>query len=889
MAQINFPEALADGQIFEADTGVIYTYQGTPPNGYWSATFQADGIDVLDTRYVKLNDGGIQQTMIRAGLKINDNSTGDTIILNGNGSAEFVGSGSFNDGKCVVGVSDNTAINAYGAFYAYRDAGNKLAYSAGQALDGSAETLRILANGDITTEGSATFAGAVWAAGYTDNSTNSHAIGAVVTDQYTTGFTVASTKSALNGNIGFETTTSDGNVGCAIQLDGNATFAGTVTADSFVVTGGGGGDGNPGGTGDLHVTGDLQVDGSAVFAGGAASINSSGRLQITRTDAPVFIAIDGSNLLENTFRVDSTGYAYYNGDIKIGGKIATNIETNVENISLNADGSADFKGQVSIESVTSIPLALKRPADGSECFRIRKYNSNAAAISMNNNGSATFAGTVTTEGVFGGFISGQVPLPASDSNWSVFSGKNYAGNKTFFVKGDGSASFSGTGTFSVPGNSNGLVVKQAGVSAEYITLYAAAGGGGQVYIKDSVGNSKIQLLGNNGSAMFTGTVEGNNIQAAYYTAIPSIAANSPIDNSGWKNWQGKAYDGSTTSTINADGSAEFTSFIISEEYFWSKNSQNPDIDDNTTAGLYLYNFDSASSGTRSDAAVVISPTSTNNGNTLRLNYDGSAKFGAWQGLGDGAGVSINPLGIVEMNRYIGEYALKVYATGSTALKAGIKGDGSAEFAGDVIIGKPGGTTPYVRVANSTGTLISASPGGADDIGYGLYSFITGDYVIELKGNGSASFAGSVTAPNLQINGASSNIQGQNFETDLNKINSACLTLCNSAGYQYTALNILAAAANESVMHVKGDGTSFFKGNITAGNVTFNIEPDDDSNYVTTTDAEGNETRVYNGPTLDVKDRLTKVDAALQALKAAVTANSTLDELKAAIISALTDV
>ena len=28
--------------------------------------------------------------------------------------------------------------------------------------------------------------------------------------------------------------------------------------------------------------------------------------------------------------------------------------------------------------------------------------------------------------------------------------------------------------------------------------------------------------------MFAGTVEGNNIQAAYYTAIPSIAANSPM-------------------------------------------------------------------------------------------------------------------------------------------------------------------------------------------------------------------------------------------------------------------------------------------------------------------------------------------------------------------------
>ena len=33
---------------------------------------------------------------------------------------------------------------------------------------------------------------------------------------------------------------------------------------------------------------------------------------------------------------------------------------------------------------------------------------------------------------------------------------------------------------------------------------------------------------------------------------------------------------------------------------------------------------------------------------------------------------------------------------------------------------------------------------------------------------------------------------------------------------------------------------------------FNLEPENDANYVSTTDSEGNETRVYNGPTLDVK-------------------------------------
>ena len=47
MAAINFPTATADGQTFEADTGVIYTYNGTPPNGFWSGSFQTTGIDAL--------------------------------------------------------------------------------------------------------------------------------------------------------------------------------------------------------------------------------------------------------------------------------------------------------------------------------------------------------------------------------------------------------------------------------------------------------------------------------------------------------------------------------------------------------------------------------------------------------------------------------------------------------------------------------------------------------------------------------------------------------------------------------------------------------------------------------------------------------------------------
>lgn len=54
MAQINFPVATADGQTFEAQNGVIYTYNGVPPNGYWSGSFQNEGFNTLDGRYLKI-------------------------------------------------------------------------------------------------------------------------------------------------------------------------------------------------------------------------------------------------------------------------------------------------------------------------------------------------------------------------------------------------------------------------------------------------------------------------------------------------------------------------------------------------------------------------------------------------------------------------------------------------------------------------------------------------------------------------------------------------------------------------------------------------------------------------------------------------------------------
>lgn len=84
MTQINFPTATADGQTFTAPNGVIYTYVGTPPNGYWSGTFQTEGIETLDGRYLKLDTTNDPLT---GDLQINTGGGGNVQIKNADGSA----------------------------------------------------------------------------------------------------------------------------------------------------------------------------------------------------------------------------------------------------------------------------------------------------------------------------------------------------------------------------------------------------------------------------------------------------------------------------------------------------------------------------------------------------------------------------------------------------------------------------------------------------------------------------------------------------------------------------------------------------------------------------------------------------------------------------------
>ena len=70
MAAIDFPTATSNGQTFEADSGVIYTYVGTPPNGFWSGTFGTTGLTTLDGRYIAKNDSKYHSNNSNARSKV---------------------------------------------------------------------------------------------------------------------------------------------------------------------------------------------------------------------------------------------------------------------------------------------------------------------------------------------------------------------------------------------------------------------------------------------------------------------------------------------------------------------------------------------------------------------------------------------------------------------------------------------------------------------------------------------------------------------------------------------------------------------------------------------------------------------------------------------------
>ena len=132
MAKIDFPVATVEGQEFIASTGVIYTYVGTPPDGYWSAEVNTSG-----------GGGGGNQDLQSVTDEGNTTTNGATF------GGPIISGGDPNDGAAVGCKILNTGI-----IQAARSSGGSAVWQ-GHTQGVTAPTSRIGA------DGSATFAGKV--------------------------------------------------------------------------------------------------------------------------------------------------------------------------------------------------------------------------------------------------------------------------------------------------------------------------------------------------------------------------------------------------------------------------------------------------------------------------------------------------------------------------------------------------------------------------------------------------------------------------------------------------------------------------------------------------------------------------------------------------------
>ena len=313
-------------------------------------------------------------------------------------------------------------------------------------------------------------------------------------------------------------------------------------------------------------------------------------------------------------------------------------------------------------------------------------------------------------------------------------------------------------------------------------------------------------------------------------------------------------DGSVKTTLFTNGSAEFAGDVT--------------IGEDSGANLQIYQYDPSEnvngiqvgSGPFSSVLTIqnqtLVPTTTEVFRIMRgtnvtasITPIGNINTGTIDiSKNTGLGCEIRSDGLVRAQRATGSSGSAVFqAWNGNFNSAFITAGGSAEFKGN---GKWG----YYNSGdtNSGGVVIKTD----------------GQLVVQGR-------AGSKETPRVAIQGYQTDVDGKmSSDTwDIKTNGTASLTLVRSAGF------------------------------------IIETERDNDDNYTTTTEeyietesytgplgntlehevTKTRDIRTYTGPTLDVKERLTKADNALIALKSAAAATTDFAELKAAIATALADI
>ena len=275
-----------------------------------------------------------------------------------------------------------------------------------------------------------------------------------------------------------------------------------------------------------------------------------------------------------------------------------------------------------------------------------------------------------------------------------------------------------------------------------------------------------------------------------------------------------------------------------------------------------------------------SANATNSPNYKLDATDGSAEFDNYVAVPNSTDTNrsaLTKLGVSSVRDTI-DQSKKVWSGfGGTTETSTINSDGSASFAGDV------DALMFDTDPNGGGVRSLRAAGGALQVWRGGLS--TSNITSEIFGDGSASFSGgdiSLNADGSAVFESEISCKNWGVAAKSSRLSFGLLSTINDDGTQYAFRSYLNGyAVSDVTAEIKADGSATFTGAVTAPNVTFSLEPDNPVNF----NAEGE----YTGPTLDVKDRLTKANTALTAIKTAATdANTDLAGLKAAIVSALAD-
>lgn len=640
-----------------------------------------------------------------------------------------------------------------------------------------------------------------------------------------------------------------------ITGSGSATFAGEVNSDiGFVHTRAGIGNANVGSSSsnafsvyDANGNGPLAGigwDGSSTFAGTGSFGNE---VYINGSQVSTQRYLNFVDAGSSTYRATLRRDAWYLGtDVSNIGDVTPGNA----NIILNMNGSATLAGELQARNL-NVNFRQQRSGPVFQGYAGTAGEDPALFTSqINSDGAASFAG-----GAFAIESNGHISTNVkSQGNIELDSTGFFTNTKIKLWAITGNADFAGdiTASSGVFYNSAVLSSKNtAGIRPSlFITGYDSSGTSPsdlafRLRIQDDLSSPAAAhrdmiTMSYGGSATFASQVTSRDL------VVQQTDDTFPV-------YRGLAVDGTITSRIDGDGSAEFADRVTAKNFLANG-------DQVTSFTAYTKN----ASNNFKRFTVYNTDTSQN---SVSIFGDGSATF-----AGD----------IQSAGEVYSSFQFKARSTGDPTSAANVftglnysgtqtfsvSGAGAATFASSIdISGGIGAADGYGTTVSEVGVAVRNDNGSKTYIFKGLKGgTAASNEVVSINNDGSAEFAGDVFTPNSFQLGTGIN-RSYKIDTDSgnwteNTINFKEL---DSNGNEYTRLSIIGKGVSNSTAVFSGSAE--FAGTVTA-------------NGTILTRASGD---------LDVGERLEKADTALKALKVAAAAASDFDALKSAIATALADI